>query len=247
MKLGVGTFIVREDAAADLDKTLSRLAEIGYDGVELLGFFGKTAAEINQILNKLQIQALGDHVQVEDIMDDSKQVVQEHSEIGCPFVTLNFGKDIVDKTPFEQLAVQCKAAAERCLQMGIKPLYHNHDFDMHGEIPFAERMLDAVPELCFEPDLGWMVASGKDPAYYLDKYTNRIPVVHLKDVFLTEDGFTFRPTGYGVVNTPALLPKILKCNPDWLMVDHDLAYDRSSYDDLRLSYEYVKALLKVAE
>ena len=41
MKIGVGTFIVREEAKADLRGTIEKLAGIGYDGVELLGFFGR--------------------------------------------------------------------------------------------------------------------------------------------------------------------------------------------------------------
>ena len=30
------------------------------------------------------------------------------------------------------------------------------------------------------------------------------------------------------------------------MVDHDLAYGRDSYEDLALSYEYIKTLLAIA-
>lgn len=247
MKLGVGTYIVREDAAADLAKTLERLARIGYDGVELLGFFGRSSRVVRQLLQSFGIQALGDHVPVSDILNNPGPLIQDHLEVGCTYITLGFGKEIVGRQPFDLLAEQCQKAARLCLQEGIVPLYHNHDFDLQGEASFAERLLDAVQELCFEPDVGWMVVAGKDPARYLEKYQSRVPVVHLKDVFLTPNGFTFRPTGYGVVNTPALLPAILACEPEWLMVDHDLAYARDAYDDLRLSYEYVKALLRVAD
>ena len=93
---------------------------------------------------------------------------------------------------------------------------------------------------------GWMVVAGKNPAYFLQKYAARTPVIHLKDVLLTDAGFSFRPTGYGCVNTPALLPAMLACAPEYLMIDHDLAYDRDSYSDLKLSYDYLKTLLRVA-
>ena len=245
-KLGVGTFIVREDAAADLEKTLGRLARIGYDGVELLGFFGKTAKEIRPLLQNLNIHAFGDHVPVTELLTDPQRVIEAHLEVGCAYMTLSLDKEVVVSQPFDRLAEQYEAAVNFCLQGGITPLYHNHDFDMQGDAPFTECILDTVRELRFEPDLGWMIVAGKDPAQYITKYQNRIRVVHLKDVFMTEEGFVFRPTGYGITNTPALLPMIQACKPDWLMVDHDLAYERDSYDDLRLSYEYVRALLRVA-
>lgn len=247
MKLGAGIFIVREDANADLKKTLEKVAAIGYDGIELVGYFGRTAAEVKEILKAVKLLPIGDHVQAADIISDPKRVLGEHLDIGCKYITLTFGEENVKTLPFNDIAAQCEEAVKLCLEYGITPMYHNHAFDMQGESPFTKRLLDAVPQLNFEPDVGWMLAAGQDPAYYLRKYKARIPVVHFKDVFVTEEGFTFRPTGYGNVNTPALLPLALDCNPEWLMVDHDLAYERDSYEDLKLSYDYMRALLKIAK
>jgi len=247
MKLGAGIFIVREDANADLKKTLEKVAKIGYDGIELVGYFGRTATEIKGIVNDLHLLPIGDHVQAADIVNDPARILGEHRDIGCAYLTLTFGEEAVNHQPFEEMVKLCEKAVKLCLEYGITPMYHNHAFDMRGENPFAKRLLDAVAQLHFEPDVGWMLAAGQDPAVYLREYKNRIPVVHFKDVFVTEEGFTFRPTGYGNVNTPALLPLALDCNPEWLMVDHDLAYDRDSYEDLKLCYDYMKTLLRVAK
>ena len=59
-------------------------------------------------------------------------------------------------------------------------------------------------------------------------------------------GFEFRPTGYGTVNFPALMPLMEACNPRWLIADHDLAYGRDNYADLKLSVDYMKTLVDVA-
>jgi sugar phosphate isomerase/epimerase len=245
MKIGVGTYIVREDAQADLFGTLRRLKEIGYDGAELLGFFGVAPEALRGMLKTLGLEALGDHVPVLDFLKDPERAIQDHLTIGCRRITLSCPKERIDGEPFEKLADEFATCAEHCLKSGVTPMYHNHDFDMRGDAPIAQRMLDAVPGLRFEPDVGWMAVAGKDPAWYLERYRSRTPVIHLKDVFLTDEGFTFRPTGYGTVNTPKLMPAMLACHPEWLMVDHDLAYDRDSYDDLALSYQYVKALCSI--
>lgn len=245
MKIGVGTYIVREDAGADLFGTLRRLKEIGYDGAELLGFFGAAPGDLRGMLEKLNLEALGDHVPVGDFLKDPERILKDHLAIGCRRITLSCPKERVDGEAFSALAEEYVAAAGKCLKAGVTPMYHNHDYDMRGEAPFALRILDAVPALRFEPDVGWMVVAGADPARILARYLNRTPVVHLKDVFLTDGGFVFRPTGYGSVNTPLLMPAILACAPEWLMVDHDFAYDRDRYDDLALSCRYVKALCAI--
>lgn len=245
IKIGVGTYIVREDAGADLFGTLRRLKQIGYDGAELLGFFGASPEALHGMLETLDFEALGDHVPVGDFLSDPERILADHLAIGCRRVTLSCPKERVEGEAFSALAEEYAAAAEKCLAAGVIPMYHNHDYDMRGEAPFAARVLDAVPALRFEPDVGWMVVAGADPAWALDRYRDRTPVVHLKDVLLTDGGFYFRPTGYGSVNTPKLMPLILACRPDWLMVDHDLAYGRDRYDDLALSCRYVKALLAI--
>lgn len=245
IKIGVGTYIVREDAKADLPTALGKLAAIGYDGVELLGFFGRTAQEVSAMLSSLSIEALGDHVGVTEFLADAPGVIADHQAIGCKRITLGCPAEQVAAEPFDGIVEQMRRAADACLAAGITPMYHNHDYDMRGKVPFAERLLDAVPQLRFEPDIGWILVGGQDVARLLRKYKDRTPVVHLKDVFATADGFTFRPTGYGNVNTPGLMPDILACNPEWLVVDHDYAYERDSYEDLALSLAYVRALLRV--
>ena len=244
-KIGAGLFIVREDARRDLLGTLRKVRKIGYDGAELLGFFGVAPTELAGMLEDLGLEALGDHVPVADVLNDPDAVIHAHKAVGVGRITLSLPKERAGE-PLEKLAAEFAEAARLLEAAGIAPMYHNHDFDMLGDDPLAVRLLDAVPALRFEPDVGWMLVAGKDPAEYLIRYKGRILVVHLKDVFLDESGFAFRPTGYGSVNMPALLPAIRACAPAWLMVDHDLAYDRDSYDDLALSLSYVKALLRVA-
>jgi sugar phosphate isomerase/epimerase len=242
VKIGVGMYIVREDAKADLKGTLKKLKQIGYDGAELLGFFGATPEALREMLEDLNLVALGDHVALNDFSKDPDRVLRDHLAIGCRYITLSYSKDYVASKPFEALTEEFSKAAQRCLASGVTPMYHNGDFDMKGDEPFAQRILDAVPALHFEPDVGWMAVAGADPVPYLERYRSRTPVVHLKDVFLSEGGFSFRPTGYGSVNNPRLMPAILGCNPEWLAVDHDLAYGRDPYDDLALSFQYVKTL-----
>ena len=118
--------------------------------------------------------------------------------------------------------------------------------------------------MALEADLGWMQIAGADPDEFLIRYPDRIPVVHLKDFYASDPKaihytpdleehrggaehahFEFRPLGYGLSDLPVLVPKALALNPDWVVVDHDLSYERNPYYDLQMSLDYLLNLLDV--
>lgn len=45
-------YSAREQAEENLEKVLSVLKDIGYEGVEFAGFYGKSYEEINQLIKK---------------------------------------------------------------------------------------------------------------------------------------------------------------------------------------------------
>lgn len=250
-KLGCGTYILREEANIDLHSVLKALSGIGYEGVEFVGLFGCSAGEIRSMLDELNIAAIGDHVPVHDFFMDSQRIFDDHLLMGCRYITLASSPDDAQKRDGEAEDIYrlFSDAARAIRRAGMTPLYHNHDFDMRGDAPFVQRLLDAVPDLSFEPDVGWMLFAKKDPIRFLRAYKDRCPVIHLKDFCFEnleeQTGIVFKPTGYGIVNTPAMISDCMACHPEWLMVDHDCAYNRSSYQDLKISYEFVKNLLSI--
>ena len=76
-------YIVRQDCEKDLFAVLRRLAEVGFDGIEFLGFFGHGAKEVRQKLDELGLAALGNHVPYKDLAADPKTVLDFHQEVGC--------------------------------------------------------------------------------------------------------------------------------------------------------------------
>jgi len=269
IKIASPLFIVREEAQADLFGVLEKLAAIGYDGVELLGLYGCEPAAIRTKLDALGLAAMGAHVNIAELEAEPEKTFAAYRTLGCQYLTLapSDANAKPGTAAFVQAADKMKALCRLCYDNGFTPLYHNHANEFASSPDLLTAYMDACEAegLCQEPDLGWMLYAGADPAAYLRKYRNRTPVIHLKDIYAEdfskigplvdhkavknnpETGFfEFRPTGYGMLNLPKLLPLCLACNPSWFVPDHDLAYGRDSFEDLRLSYEYVKNLLAVA-
>ncbi len=257
-------YILREACARDLFGVLERLADLGFDGVEFLGFFGHGAAAVRERLEALGLQALGNHVPYSELAAEPERTLDFHRQVGCSYLTVAN----LPEGELEPLAGSLKKAAELAAQRGIRLLYHNHARElarMRGGRRELDAILEAVPApvMALEPDLGWMEIGGGDPAEYLIRYRDRCPVIHLKDYYAlgslpgdiqdripqpgdrTMGCFEFRPVGYGVLNIARLMPLCLACRPDWLVMDHDMAYDRDPYGDLKLSLDYTRELLRV--
>ena len=50
IKMASPLYILRNECEQDLSGVLKKLAQIGFDGIEFLGFFGHSAAEVKQML-----------------------------------------------------------------------------------------------------------------------------------------------------------------------------------------------------
>jgi sugar phosphate isomerase/epimerase len=268
IKYASPTFLFRDGHAGDILTVIRRIAECGYDGFELYGLFGESPENIKNICDKNGIVVMGDHIPYTEFVGETQDVIKKRVTLNTPFIT-------VDKIPkehlpggqrFSETVVEITRIAKECKAAGLQLLYHNHGYDLIDKADgkyVLEGILDSIdPELVkFQPDLGWIELGGGDPSYFLEKYKDRCPVIHLKDYYSTapmrlssapelgyERGgadynfFEFRPTGYGVVNFAKYMPAVLACKPQWLVADHDLSYERDTFVDLEDSLLYVKKL-----
>ncbi|MEM2794876.1 MAG: hypothetical protein QXY49_03360, partial [Thermofilaceae archaeon] len=61
MKIGLQLFSIREACARDLPGTLEAVAEMGYEGVEFAGYYGRSASELRELLDKFGLEPAGTH------------------------------------------------------------------------------------------------------------------------------------------------------------------------------------------
>lgn len=263
IKMASPLYILRDECEQDLSGVLRKLAQIGFDGIEFLGFFGHSAEDVKQMLVDNGLEALGNHVPYQELMADADGILSFHQAVGCSYLTVAD----VPLNEFSVVSSNLDALAQKAAEKGMRLLYHNHDQELiekNGDKENLAYIMDCTkPEtLYLEPDLGWIEIGGGDAAWYLTRYADRCPVIHLKDYYSSDNSllgrvrefvpergkaerghFEFRPTGYGVLNLPKLIPLCLQCDPEWFVMDHDLSYERDSYDDLKLSLDYTRALL----
>lgn len=269
IKYASPTFLFRDVCPSQLGSIMYRLAEIGFDGLELYGMFGWSSEDILGFCMESKLAITCDHIHYEEFSQDTENVITRRSSLGSRFLTIdNIPKHLLPGTSsFADTIREIERISFACKRHGVQLLYHNHGYDLLYKVdgkPMLDIILDSTdPELLqFQPDLGWIALGGGDPSYYLETYRTRCPVIHLKDYFASAPvllespfplgnrrggqkyhDFEFRPSGYGIMNYATLMPKILACKPRWITTDHDLSYERDTYEDMRMGLEYTKYLV----
>lgn len=268
-RLATPIFLVREQAEKDLFTVIKKLGELGFDAFEMGGFYGNDPEKIRRAAEASHLEILMDHVPYVEFETDLENVITTRKALGSKYISIC--KIPEDKYPggisFKEGLRFINKVAEKVKNAGMTLQYHNHGFDFMGKIDGKypiEHILDGVPAglLHHMPDIGWCVLGGGEPLYMLEKYVDRCKVIHMKDYYAEGPvllktahelngrrggeaycNFEFRPTGYGVVNFPAMMKQIMMCEPEWITTDHDGSYCGKEYQELRISREYTEHLL----
>lgn len=186
-KVGLQLYSVREDMEKDMEATLKKVKEIGYDYVEFAGYFGHTAEQVREWLDKYGLTCVSVHQGYEVFLENEQAEIDYLKTIGAKFCAVPWMG--VDKHKgsenFEQTVADFKKVGTALKNAGIQMLYHNHDFEFgrYEDKFLLDWLYESLPAdlLQTEVDTCWVRYAGYDPAEYLCKYTGRSPVVHLKD------------------------------------------------------------------
>ncbi len=227
LPIAAQVYSVREEAAADFEGTMRRLAQMGYEGVELAGLYGMTAGQVRDVLDNCGICAVSAHVPYEEFEKNLEQTVETYRQIGCKFVVVPYlgGERWYGGERYKETLSLLERIAVKCREAGMQLLYHNHshEFAPNGQGTYQLDAFYAEPEnaaLETELDLCWVKVGGADPVEYLQKYSGRCPLVHVKD-FVKKDQVVLVAVGEGELGVEAVVEQAAKSGAQWLVVEQD--------------------------
>lgn len=247
LPIAAQVYSVREEAAADFEKTMRKLADMGYHGVELAGLYGKSVDEIRACLERAGLEAISAHVPIDEFENDLDKTVQTYKEIGCKYVVvpyLNQDRWYGGSQYADTLKIISRIS-EKCHEVGMELLYHNHHFEFQTT-PEGGYQLDAfydtIPseELKTELDLCWLKVGGADPVAYLHKYSGRCPVVHVKDFIHKDEEVVLMAVGEGEVDAQAIVPAAIESGAQWLVIEQDTHTYGTPMENMKKSLEFIK-------
>lgn len=265
-------YTVRDNVAEDFVGTLVKVKEMGYDGVEFAGLYDHSPAQIKHWCDSVGLVPLSAHVPFDEMVQDIDKVIADYKAIGCEYIVVPYVSEEChpDGENFYKMIEDIKTWGKKAHEAGLTLLYHNHDFEFkkldNGQCGL-DYMYENVPAeyLQTELDQCWVKYAGYDPVEYLQKYSGRSPVVHLKDFYKEgeqegdpyaligiDDGeekkntaFEFRPVGYGVQDIPAIIEAAKAAGSKWLVVEQDQpSMGKTPLECAETSMEYLKSLKK---
>lgn len=180
-KISIQLWTVRHIMEADLEGTMSALADLGYRKVELAGTHGRSAAEFRRILDANHIQATSAH---NGIDGDLNQLIADAKTLGNVRMDVAFA-NFPTIAEWQAFAERLDAAGKVFRAAGIPLGYHNHAHEFQaidGVRPF-----DVITKgtsrrnVHLEIDLYWAVTGGVDPVRVFYDNAGRVKQYHVKD------------------------------------------------------------------
>lgn len=237
MDYSIQMYSVRDITEKNMEGALKALAEMGYKYVEFAGFFGHSAQEIAQMLDKYGLKCSGTHTGIMDVVNDFEGTVAYHKAIGNTRIIVP-GHDLSTKAKLDEFIDLMNETAPKLAAEGITLGYHNHDHEFKpnedGQIIYDE--LVARTNVALEIDTYWAYAGGKDPVAMMEQLKDRLSVIHIKDGLANREG---KPLGMGTAPVANVYNKAVELG--LMMVVESETLQPDGLTEAKICIDYLKS------
>ncbi|WP_050603882.1 sugar phosphate isomerase/epimerase [Ruegeria sp. 6PALISEP08] len=230
MRVSAQLYTVRQ--CGDLTDQLRLVAACGFTDIETTGLHELSPQQMAGIIQQSGLNVQSAHFDWEEFDTRFDEIVEVLRLLECQVAVMPWlAPRARPDTARGWMAVSGRLAewADRLGEHGNRLAYHNHDFDLvgsSGETPLDQIL--AQRNIYWQPDIGWLQATGLDPAAAITRHADRILSIHAKDV--DPKGGTgderWRDLGEGVVDWGATLKALADSKCADLFIEHDESSDR---------------------
>lgn len=240
--VAVQLYSVREILPRDFAGTITRIAEMGYAGVETGGALDVSLQEGLRLFEKLGLKIPSAHLAL-PLGEQKNPTLEAARALGVKRIVVSTGRDSF--TSMEKLKKLCDTwnqAQEVAASAGLELGLHNHwwEFQQVGGRPGFEFLVENLdPKIFFQVDTYWAQTGGRDPAAVIKNLGARAPLLHIKDGPCDAPEAPMVAVGQGKVDFHAVMKAAGKC-AEWLIVE----LDRCATDMMTAVEQSVKYLVK---
>jgi sugar phosphate isomerase/epimerase len=254
--LGVQLYTVRTVLPQKPQETLNAIRAIGYQEVEA------TYAGLDNLWPALQASGLkpvsihlDSKLVTQGKIDDLSPIFDKLKQYGFQYAVFPYlpepergGIEVI-----KGISEKFNLAGEKCRAAGMSFCYHNHAFEFATEkgATLFQVMLDNTDKklVAFEVDVFWVSVAGLDPVEMIQKLSDRVLLLHLKDkaegtpVMYKESvpRTAFKEVGNGVVDWPKVLRAAAAAKVAHYFVEQDQT-PGDPVESLRQSFGYLSKL-----
>ena len=226
MRTGAQLYTVREFCrdTESFAETLKKVADIGYEFVQVSGTCAYEAEWLRDELAKNGLKCAITHTAAGAIKNDTDNVIKNHKTFGCGLIGLGSMPPAADGSlDYDGFAAGFRPAAQAIAAAGCFFMYHNHHFEFERDekgVRGLEKLAEAFApsEMGFTLDTYWVQYAGGDPAQWIRMLRGRVPAIHLKDMACVERTQRMAVVGEGNINFGRVLYEAENAGTEFLLV-----------------------------
>jgi len=187
VNISVQLWSVKDELKSDFKGTLTKLANMGFNGVEFAGDFGSfkdDPAGLKDYLASLGLKPSGAHVGIEQFNEENfDKTVNFYKALGVTFLIVPWEERAWDANKIDELIAELNAAAKKLAVHGLQTGFHNHEreFEDFQQATFWDHIAKSTESnFILQLDIGWVTYAGKDPVTYINRYPGRTLTTHIK-------------------------------------------------------------------
>jgi len=249
-RIGINLYTLRDllKTPADIAVTLKQVKKIGYPAVQVSGVGPIDPNELKTICDNLGLVICATHTGYDDLTKNLAMVIDKHHLWNCKQAAVPVTPDTLrNGKGYVQFAKEMTKVGKKLAAEGITLSYHNHSFEFvryNGKLGMDLIYGHSDPKYFQgEIDTYWVQHGGGNPVEWCAKLAGRLPLVHLKDYGITDQGPTFMEVGEGNLDMPAILKACKKAKTQWYLVEQDTC-PGCPLDSAKISYQNLKRLMQ---
>lgn len=229
MKIGAQLYTVRAftQTMKDFTRSMERIAKIGYQTVQLSAI-GKEIpfTEAGRVCADYGLDVVLTHCDVNRILKDTDALIEEHKKMNCKYIGLGSMPEKYQNPEWiGYFKEDFREPVKKIRDAGMKLMYHNHAFEferVNGKY-LLEYLLAAfdADEMGITLDVYWVHHAGGDVCSWLEKLSDRVNCVHLKDIEMAQGAPVMAPVMEGNMNMERILKTLERTCCEYALVEQD--------------------------
>jgi sugar phosphate isomerase/epimerase len=190
-RIGLQLWSVKDEIKQDFEGTLTKIARLGFQGVEFAGEFGPykdNPAGLKAFMDKQRLQCAGAHMHFDALTPERfDATVAFYKTLGCSNLVISMDKRGASVEESAQMSRELSALSAKLAPQGMRIGYHNHAQEMAGAVggtPWDTIAKNTPQAAILQQDVGWTTYAGKDPVAYVNRYPGRTITTHYKAKFV---------------------------------------------------------------
>lgn len=240
--IAIQLYTVREALAQNFKAVVTRIAEMGYVGVETAGFPGITVEEASDLFADLGLEVCSVHTQKTQLPlgKQKNQIIELAHELEVNRVVTSTPPDAFESMDaLKQLCDRWNQAVEIAEENGLELGLHNHYWEfteVEGRTGFEILVEELDERIFFQVDTYWVNVGGGDSIAVVEELGERAPLLHIKDGPLDAKG-DMQAVGEGKMEfAPIIEASHGAC--EWLIVELD-SCATDMMEAVEKSYEFL--------